>query len=153
MPQKHDAFISYSHGVDASLAADLERGLERLAKPTFRLRAMDVFRDKSSLAAAPGLWSVIESHLAGSKWLLLMASPGSAGSAWCSKEIAWWLDNRATSTILIVLTDGDIAWDVAAGDFDWTRTTALSGDDATLTLSILPHSVPCVRVWAVMLVP
>ncbi len=56
MPQKHDAFISYSHGVDATLAADLERGLERLAKPTFRLRAMDVFRDKSSLAAAPGLW-------------------------------------------------------------------------------------------------
>ena len=126
MPQKHDAFISYSHGVDATLAAGLERGLERLAKPTFRLRAMDVFRDKSSLAAAPGLWSGIENHLSGSRWLLLMASPGSAGSTWCSKEIAWWLENRATSTILIVLTDGDIAWDVRTGDFDWTRTTALS---------------------------
>jgi hypothetical protein len=27
---------------------------------------------------------------------------------------------------LIVLTDGEIASDVAAGDFGWTRTTALS---------------------------
>jgi WD40 repeat protein len=125
MVEQHDAFISYSHGVDGVLAADFERGLERLAKPTFRLRAMDVFRDKSSLAAAPGLWSGIESHLSASRWFLLMASPGSAASPWCNKEIEWWLDNREASAILFILTDGEIEWDAAAGDFDWTRTTAI----------------------------
>lgn len=125
MVEEHDAFISYSHGVDGTLAADFERSLERLAKPTFKLRAMDVFRDKSSLAAAPGLWSGIESHLSGSRWFLLMASPGSAASPWCNKEIEWWLDNRATSEILFIVTDGEIAWDAAAGDFDWIRTTAI----------------------------
>ena len=125
MVEEHDAFISYSHGADGTLAADFERGLERLAKPTFRLRAMDVFRDKSSLAAAPGLWSGIESHLSGSRWFLLIASPGSAASPWCNKEIEWWLDNRGASEILFILTDGEIVWDAAAGDFDWTRTTAI----------------------------
>lgn len=126
MTIRHDAFISYSHGNDAALAAALEAGLERLARPTFSLRAMDVFRDKSSLAAAPGLWSGIHEHLAGSKWFLLMASPAAAASNWCKKEIAWWLENRAVATMLIVLTEGEIVWDAHAGDFDWSRTTALS---------------------------
>jgi WD40 repeat protein len=126
MPQRHDAFISYSHENDAALAAALETGLERLAKPIFRLRAIDVFRDKSSLAAAPGLWSGIQDHLTASKGFLLMASPASAASSWCNKEIAWWLEHQGATTVLIVLTEGEIVWDAHAADFDWSRTTALS---------------------------
>ena len=37
----HDAFISYSQSADGQLASALERGLESLAKPLFRLRAID----------------------------------------------------------------------------------------------------------------
>jgi WD40 repeat protein len=123
---RHDAFISYSHAVDGRLAAVLESGLERLAKPMFRLRAMDVFRDQTSLAASPGLWAGIVEHLTGSRWFVLMASPASAASAWCHKEVVWWLEHRDASTVLVVLTEGEIVWDGSARDFDWSRTTALS---------------------------
>jgi len=45
MNMRHDAFISYSHADDRPLADDFEQGLEKLAKPLLKLRAMDVFRD------------------------------------------------------------------------------------------------------------
>lgn len=125
MPATHDAFVSYSHAADGALAPVLERGLERLAKPTFKLRAIDVFRDQTSLSASPGVWSGIVDHLAGSRWFIVLASPQSAASAWCQKELRWWLDTHGTERLLVVLTEGAIAWDDAAGDFDWAATTAL----------------------------
>ncbi len=69
----HDAFLSYNQAADDRLAAALEAGLERLAKPLFKLRAIDVFRDKTGMAASPGLWSSLESHLSGSRWLIYPA--------------------------------------------------------------------------------
>jgi hypothetical protein len=125
MPSTHDAFISYSHAADGALAPVLERGMERLAKPTFKLRAIDVFRDQTSLSASPGVWSGIVDHLAGSRWFIVLASPRFAASPWCQKELRWWLDTHGTERLLVVLTEGDIAWDDAAADFDWARTTAL----------------------------
>jgi WD40 repeat protein len=122
----HDAFISYSHAADASLATALEAGLEKLAKPALKLRAMEVFRDQTSLSANPGLWSGIVEHLKESRWFLLFASRDSAASFWCEKEILWWLENRGSNQLLIVLTAGEIAWDRDAQDFDWEKTTALS---------------------------
>lgn len=126
MAVAHDAFISYSHSSDGEFGPALERGLEKLAKPLFRLRALDTFIDRTGLTASPGLWPSILDHLAGSKWFVLIASPESAASPWCNKEIAWWLDNRPADRLLVALTDGDIVWDPQAGDFDWSRTTALS---------------------------
>jgi WD40 repeat protein len=126
MPKQHDAFISYSHSADGVLAPALESALERLAKPLFSLRAIDVFRDKTSLSASPALWSGILDHLSGSRWFVLLASPQSAASPWCAKEVAWWLEHRGVSTLLVVLTDGELVWDETAGDFDWERTSALS---------------------------
>jgi len=122
----HDVFISYSHAADVSLARALETGLEKLAKPLLKLRAIDAFRDESSLSASPGLWPGIAQHLSGSQWFLLLASTSSAASAWCHKEILWWLENRSSDRMLIVLTDGELIWDSTANDFDWARTTALS---------------------------
>ena len=54
------AFISYSRAASQPLAIDLQNGLERFAKPWYRLRAMRVFRDDSSMAANTALWSSIE---------------------------------------------------------------------------------------------
>jgi len=104
----HDAFISYSHAADGALGPVLERGLERLARPTFKLRAIDVFRDQTGLAASPGVWSGIVEHLAGSRWFILLASPRSAASVWCQKEIRWWLDTHGTERLLLVLTEGTV---------------------------------------------
>ena len=126
MTVSHDAFISYSHDADGALAPVLERGLERLARPTFKLRAIDVFRDQTGLSASPAVWSGIVDHLAGSRWFIFLASPRSAASTWCQKEVRWWLDQHGAERLLVVLTDGVIEWDDAAGDFDWACTTALS---------------------------
>jgi hypothetical protein len=41
------------------------------------------------------------------------------------REIEFWLQRRSVETRLIVLTDGDIAWDSRAGTFDWSCTDAL----------------------------
>lgn len=128
MQIKHDAFISYNHGADAALASALEAGLERLAKPLLALRAIDVFRDETSLAANPSLWAGILDHLAGSSWLVLLACPEWAASLWCCREAQWWLANRPFDRMLVVITGGDLVWDAAANDFDWAKTTALSKD-------------------------
>lgn len=121
----YDVFVSYSRRADARLAPALQRELERLAKPWYRMRALRVFRDGTGLAADPGLWSAIERALSRSAWLMLLASEEAATSDWVDREVAWWLAERPRERLLIVLTGGAIAWDPLTGDFDWERTTAL----------------------------
>lgn len=121
----HDAFLSYNQAADDRLAAALEAGLERLAKPLFKLRSIDVFRDKTGMAASPSLWSSLESHLAGSRWLIYLACPASAASPWCVRELGWWLDHHGGERLLIVLTDGELAWHRGTGGLDVARATAL----------------------------
>jgi hypothetical protein len=118
-------FISYSHAADGKLAPAVQRALHHIAKPWYRLRTMRIFRDQTNLAATPGLWSSIESALRDSEFFLFMASPKAAESHWVQKEVSWWLTNRSAQTFLIVLTDGEIAWDDKKQQFDWAATTAL----------------------------
>jgi len=118
-------FISYSHGADGKLAPAVQHALHRIAKPWYRLRTMRIFRDQTNLDASPGLWSSIDSALSASEFFLFMASPSAAQSHWVQKEVAWWLTNRSAQTFLILLTEGEIVWDEAKGEFDWTVTTAL----------------------------
>ena len=122
----YDAFISYSHRLDAAITARLQAELQRFAKPWYRMRALHVFRDQTSLAASPHLWTTIEEALADSSWLILMASPESAQSGWVSREISWWRAHRPMNHLLIAVTEGDLVWDETAGDLDWAATTALS---------------------------
>jgi hypothetical protein len=121
----YDAFISYSHAVDRQLAPALQRALHQLTKPWYRARALRVFRDDASLSANPHLWQSIEDALDGSRFFVLLASPESARSPWVGREVQHWLAHKPRSNLLVVLTDGSIAWDAAAGDFDWGQTTAL----------------------------
>lgn len=118
-------FISYSHAGDGKLAPAVQHALHRIAKPWYRLRTMRIFRDQTNLGASPGLWSSIESALSASEFFLFMASPSAAQSHWVQKEVAWWLTHRSAQTFLILLTEGEIAWDEAKGEFDWSVTTAL----------------------------
>jgi hypothetical protein len=120
-----DAFISYSHAADGKLATALRRGLHGFAKPLFKLRAIRVFRDETTLAMTPKLWPTIESALRDSRFLILMADPVSAQSDWVKKEVSCWLAMKRAERLLIVWTNGDLIWDKALNDFDWERTTAL----------------------------
>jgi hypothetical protein len=122
----YDAFISYSHRLDSAIAARLQAELQRFAKPWYQVRALRVFRDQTSLAASPQLWTTIEQAMGNSHWLILIASPESAQSPWVAKEICWWREHRPANHILIAVTDGQLVWDASAGDLDWAASTALS---------------------------
>ena len=117
--------MSYSHSADGGLAPAVQKALHRFAKPWYRLRLLHVFRDQTSLAVTPELWGSIEDALFQSKHFLLCASPEAAASPWVNDEIAWWLKNRDSRKMFILLTGGDILWDPESGDFDWSVTTAL----------------------------
>jgi WD40 repeat protein len=111
----YDAFISYSHAADGRLAPALQSGLQRLAKPWYRLRALRVFRDETGLSTNPHLWSSIVAALDMSEWFVLLASPESASSPWVEKEISHWLETKSANRILPVVTNGEWVWDRDAG--------------------------------------
>ena len=68
-----DAFVSYSHVADGRLAPALQKAMQRLAKPWYRVRALRVFRDESALSANPHLWTSIQEALDQSEWFVLLA--------------------------------------------------------------------------------
>lgn len=120
-----DGFISYSHLRDRELAQALQRGMHELARPWTRRQQISVFRDTTSLSANHDLWSSILGELERSRYFIYLASPEAAASRWVQKEIQFWLDNRSPERILIAVGSGTVHWDPSAGDFDWSRTTAL----------------------------
>jgi WD40 repeat protein len=124
----YKAFISYSHAADATLASALQSGLQGFARPWYKLRAIRVFRDKTSLAVNAGLWPSIQKALEQSEYFVVLASPRAAASPWVRRELEYWLTNRPPETLLVVLTEGTLTWDAAAGGFDWNRTTALPAE-------------------------
>jgi tetratricopeptide (TPR) repeat protein len=121
----YDAFISYSHAKDKPVAAALQSVVQTLGKPWYQRRALRVFRDDTSLSATPHLWPTIEQSISQSRYLILLASPEAASSQWVNKEITYWLEHRSVDTLLIAVTDGELTWDSAAGDFKWSESTPL----------------------------
>src|SRR6476469_5726793 len=66
---RYEAFISYSHGATGEMARAMQRFLQSYAKPWWRRRSMDVFRDETDLSANPALWESIVAALSVSDWL------------------------------------------------------------------------------------
>lgn len=122
---KYHAFISYSHRQDDILGTNLEKALEKFAKPTFKRRALEIFRDANDLSAAADLGNKIKAGLMDSEYFIFMASQASAQSKWCQREVDLWKEHKSMDNFLIALTDGEIVYDEATSDFDWTKTTAL----------------------------
>jgi WD40 repeat protein len=108
---KFNAFISYSHAADGRMAPAVQSALENFAKPWYKLRNLNIFRDEASLSVTSELWSNIQNAIDDSEYLIYMASPESAASMWVNKEIEYWIENRSLEKLLIVLTDGEINWD------------------------------------------
>jgi hypothetical protein len=109
--RRYNAFISYSRSASASVAKSVQIGIERYAKPWNKVRAAYIFRDDSNMSANPGLWSAIRDGLEASEWFVLIASPEAARSEYVNREVSWWLANREASTLLLVRSSGEIAWD------------------------------------------
>ena len=126
----YDAFISYAREGDGVFAAVLQRGLHHLAKPWNRRRAMEVFRDRTSLPVSAGLLPSIRNALDASRWFVLLASPESARSNWVGEEITYWVSSKGAGHVLIVLTDGTWTWDKTSNDLSpasTARNPALCG--------------------------
>lgn len=121
----YNAFISYSHAADGKLAPALQNGLEKFAKPWYKLRNLNIFRDEASLSASPQLWPNIQKALDASEYLIYMASPVSASSFWVGKEIEYWIANKSLDKLLIVLTEGEIPWDYKNNSFLKADTNSL----------------------------
>ena len=121
---RYQAFISYSHAADDRLAPALQNALHRFATRPWR-RTVRVSLDRTNLSISPGLWTSVQGQLDDAAHLILLASPTAAASKWVRREVEHWLANRSPDTLLIVLTDGDISYDEARNDFDWSKTTAL----------------------------
>lgn len=115
--KRYDAFISYSHAADGRLAPALQKALQRLAKPWYRRRSLEIFRDETGLSVDPHLWGAIVKALDDSEWFVLLTSPLAAQSEWVNREIEHWKANRSVDRMLPVVTDGHWEWDAAAGDF------------------------------------
>ena len=128
---RFDAFISYSHAADGDLARALRDALQRFATPwspwswVNPVRSLRVFRDQSALSPDPALWPAIERALGASDWFVLLASVDAANSPWIDKEVSFWCAHKPSERMLLVQTDGELAWDHDAGDFDWKVCTAL----------------------------
>jgi len=122
---RYNAFISYSHAADGKLAPALQKSLHRFAKPLFSLRALRIFRDKTSLAVTPALWDSIAEAMDSAEYFILLASSESAQSHWVLKEVKYWLKHKSSSKILIVVTEGKVLWDEHKNDFDWSVSNAL----------------------------
>ena len=106
-----NAFISYSHAADDKFAPALQNALQKFAKPWYKKRNLEIFRDESSLSATPHLWKNITAALDESEYLILLASPVSENSHWVNKEIEYWLEHKSIDTLLIALTGGNLEWD------------------------------------------
>jgi len=126
--RQYEAFISYSHAADNALATQLQRTLNRIARPSYKWWHWwppRVFRDQTNLAPAGDLSGEIQRALGASDSLVLLASPLAAASPWVDKEAATWRETKPPGRLFLALTEGTLEWDDVRGDFDPARTTAL----------------------------
>jgi len=137
----YDAFISYSQTTDAVLAAAVQEGLQRLARPWHKSRALEVFRDEV-LSNSPNLGSDLHTALSNSRFLVVLASPGAAASPWVRDEIQFFLakepdptDRPQRDRVLLVVTDGEIKW---AGDGRFTSTSTAVPDSLQGVFEAVP---------------
>ena len=126
--RQYEAFISYSHQADDKLATELQRALNRIARPSYKWWQWwppRVFRDQTNLPTTPDLGARIEDALLSSGAFVLLASPRAAASRWVDREVATWCAKKPLDRLFIALTEGSLGWDDTSGDFDHARSTAL----------------------------
>jgi WD40 repeat protein len=125
-PYRYNAFISYSRKADAHVAPPFQTALQRFAKPWYRMRAVRVFRDDTDLRNEP-LRPAVKTALEDSEFLILLASPPAARSKWVAEEVEYWRQHKEPGHLMIVLTEGDLPWNEANRDFEWTPSCAVPG--------------------------
>jgi hypothetical protein len=114
--RQFEAFISYSHTADEKLAKELQRTLNRIARPSYKWWQWwppRVFRDQTGLIVTDDLGAAIERALLASDAFVLLASPLAAASPWVDREVATWRAKKPLDRLFIALTEGGLGWDEA----------------------------------------
>ncbi|MEV4516088.1 DUF4232 domain-containing protein [Dactylosporangium sp. NPDC049525] len=114
---RYAVFISYSHGADDEAAAAIQWGLRRMARPWYRLHALKVFRDRTSLPNSASLMTQLKEAVERSDYLILVASKKSAESAYVNAEVEHFLTHRPMSHLFIAVTEAALPWDARTGRF------------------------------------
>jgi hypothetical protein len=127
MARNYDVFISYSHRADTPVAKRLEAGLKSLNRKWNERRALEVFRDESSLSAAPHLWDTLATQLDGVRYGLVLLSPEAVESPWVGREIDHFLSTHGEDRLLLALTEGELVWDDDANDWADSSTAVPAG--------------------------
>jgi WD40 repeat protein len=122
----YNVFISYGRDVDLELAGEVQRGMQTLAKPWYRTRAMLVFRDDTSLTPSSEIWArSIQPRLDSSEYMVLLASEQAARSTWVNREVERWLETKGLDNLVVAKTDGTLGWEDDAGRFHRELATSL----------------------------
>ncbi|HSS26218.1 MAG TPA: TIR domain-containing protein, partial [Mycobacterium sp.] len=116
MPE-YDAFLSYTHR-DRPVASGIQKGLHQIGRRLGQLRALRVFRDDTNLEVSPDLWGKITEAMDRARFLVVVLSPGAAGSYWVNQEVGYWLQRWGRERLLLVLAGGRLVWDGGAQCFD-----------------------------------
>lgn len=111
MERKNFAFISYNHN-DVKWAKWLQKNLENYKLPTEIHNEFEdskfirpIFRDQTDLNTGV-LGNVLRDNLEASKFLLVLCSPNSAKSEWCSKEVQTFIEWGRLECIIPIIVDG-----------------------------------------------
>ncbi len=101
-----DAFLSYSWKADSGLAPIIQNILQSFLRPWYKLRALNIFRDLSALAASSNLEMSLKAKLDHSHHLIVLACPEAKASKGMEFEASYWLSKPRQGQVLIVVTGG-----------------------------------------------
>ncbi|MEM7306581.1 MAG: hypothetical protein AAF682_07920 [Planctomycetota bacterium] len=107
----YKAFLCYRRlrMARSNVAAELQEALERFRRPWNRPRAFRVFRDVTDGHATADGQALLYDALDRSEFLIVVATPDAARSAWTRREMDHWLRTRGTDNLLVVLAQGELA--------------------------------------------
>ena len=114
MDHTYSAFISYRHlPADISAAKAVQRALETyriprdIRKKIGRKKLNRCFRDQDEMPLANDLGQSIEKALQESEWLIVICTPDLPKSAWCLREVDYFIEMGRRDHIIPVLVSGE----------------------------------------------
>ena len=108
---KFIAFLSYSWTSDSATAPVLQTTLQQFLRPWFKLRALNIFRDRSMLPANSSLEDALRATIDRSQHLIVLASRAAATSSGMEFEGQYWFSKPRDGQVLIVLSEpGGASW-------------------------------------------
>ena len=122
---KYDAFLSYPHKSGMRLSIKVQEALQLIAKPWFKSKALNIFRDETNLSTSPHLWKDIEKALASSEHFIIIGTEDTSKSKWILEEVNYWVKYKSVQNIHLVWVGGNFIVDDSIKKIIWEKTNTL----------------------------